>query len=53
MKMSQRDHARRIEVKPRYTPITDTDDGHIAGLVLIGGTLLVLILVLGILWTGG
>jgi hypothetical protein len=44
----------RIEVPPsRYTPITDTDDGHIAGIVLIGGALFVLILVLGILWMEG
>jgi hypothetical protein len=54
MKMSQRDHARRIEVKGRYTPITDTDDGDIAGWLWAGATVIfVLALVLGILWTGG
>jgi hypothetical protein len=53
MKMSDQDIARRIEVKGRYTELPDTDDGHIAGIVLIGGALFVLILVLGILWLEG
>jgi hypothetical protein len=50
----ERARIRRMMVPPsRYTPITDTDDGHIAGIVLIGGALFVLILVLGILWLEG
>jgi hypothetical protein len=53
MKMSQRDHARRIEVKDRYVPLDEVDAGDVAGKVLLFGTLFVLALVLGILWLGG
>jgi hypothetical protein len=44
----------RIEVPPsRYTPLDESDPGHVAGIVLIAGTLFVLMLVLGILWLEG
>jgi hypothetical protein len=43
-----------MEVKPnRYTPIEEVDEGHIAGLVMIGGALFVLVLVILILRLGG
>jgi hypothetical protein len=49
MKFSQRDQAKRMIVKPKYTPLDEADTDIWAFAVLIGGAVLALLFLLIVL----